>query len=132
MPQTPKHSVSVAANYTVLHFDRGELNANLEYRWQDSYEASNANQGASVFPNAQLAGYSSYGLLNARLTLTLELPRGDTAKLSVWGKNILDKEYERFNIPFPYGPFPSDGGIYGNTIAWSEPPAYGVDLTYEF
>lgn len=132
MPQTPDHSVSVAANYTVLRFDRGDLNAHLEYRWQDRYEGSNANQGAPVFPNAKLAEYSAYGLVNARLTLTMALPRGETARVSLWGKNILDEEYERFNIPFAYGAFPSDGGLYGNTIAWSEPAAYGVDLTYEF
>jgi iron complex outermembrane receptor protein len=132
MPQTPDHSVSVAANYTVLRFERGDLNAHLEYRWQDRYEGSNANQGASVFPNAELAEYSAYGLVNARLTLTMELPRGESIRIGVWGKNILDEEYERFNIPFSSGAFPSDGGLYGNTIAWSEPAAYGIDLTYEF
>jgi iron complex outermembrane receptor protein len=59
-----------------------------------------------------------YGLLDARLTLADIPVHGLDAKLSVWGKNLTDKDYY-----ITHANFFAPGAQFGN------PRTYGLDLT---
>ena len=133
MPLVPKHSLSLNGEYTFLRFDSGSLSAHLDYRWQSQqYEMVGA--GADV-PNRDFVAISSYGVLNGRLNLALDLPRGDRAKIGIWAKNLGHKEYTQF-VSSPGGtvvPLKGRGaGFVAYAPAWSEPPSYGVDVVYEY
>lgn len=139
LPHAPEHSVDVSADYTLLHFDRGSVALNLNYRWQDvAYQ--NAAGGKAV-AGREFDRQDSYGTFNARITMKLDLPRGDSAQISLWGKNITDREYVQQAIPLGGGPVSVQSPVTGNitpggyssaAVAWSEPASYGIDLVYEY
>jgi len=138
LPFAPKHSVDVSVDYTFLRMDSATLSGNLNYRWQDSVYVE-AAAGRAV-PGRNFDMIPSYGVLNGRLTLAMDLPRGDKAKISLWGKNIANKNYYQYlgGSPGPLVPYiNTDGvaqpaGFTESWVAWSEPPMWGIDLTYEY
>ena len=96
LPYAPRHSANLAVDYTLLRFATGDLSLNMNYNWQSKvYHTSPAGPGV---PGRDRAAVSSYGLLDARLTLAVDLPRGDRATVALWGKNITDKEYVQQTI----------------------------------
>jgi iron complex outermembrane recepter protein len=133
LPHVPKNSFDLSADYTFLHFDSGSASAVLNYRWQDkSYFVA---AGGPLVPGRDFDAQGAYGLLNGRITLALDLPRGDHAKISLWGKNLANKKYVLSAIPqggvaVPVGSNPA--GYNSAAVAWSEPTSYGLDLTYEY
>ena len=64
------------------------------------------------------------GLLDARLTLSDMELAGARASISLWGKNITDKEYKAVGIDF--GGLGFGGNVYGDPATW------GVDLNLQF
>lgn len=136
MPFAPKNSLSLAVDYTVWHFEAGTLDAHLDYKWQDKVY-NQGPLGPSV-PGRDFGAMDSYGVLNGRLSLALDLPRGDRAKISLWGKNLGNKQYvtstgvngNPFAVDLGSGVIPA--GYYSGVTTWSEPPSYGIDLTYEY
>jgi iron complex outermembrane receptor protein len=136
LPYSPKHSVDTSIDWTFMHFETSRLSAHLDYRFQSSiYDTS---QTGSAVPNHDYFAIPSYGILNAQLAWSFDLPRGDHAKISLWGKNIANKKYRQFSIgmgsgidtqsPVSFTP----AGYTSSAIAWSEPPSYGVNLSYEY
>lgn len=136
MPFAPKNSLSVAIDYTVWHFDAGTLDAHLDYKWQDKVY-NQGPLGPSV-PGRDFGAMNSYGVINGRLSLALDLPRGDHAKFGIWGKNLGNQQYvtstgvngNPFAIDLGGGVIPA--GYYSGVTTWSEPPSYGIDVTYEY
>jgi iron complex outermembrane recepter protein len=136
VPYASKNSVTLNADYTFWHFAGGNMSGNLNYRWKSEY-FNTATTGKAV-PGRDNYEVPSYGLLDARLTLALDKTQNGQFKFSVWGKNILDKEYPQQVIGMG-GPIdvntingPVAGGYYGQTRIWSEPPSYGIDIHYEY
>lgn len=133
MPLAPKHSLSLSGDYTFLRFDSGSLSAHLDYRWQ-SQQYQFPGSGPDV-PNRDLVSVPSYGVVNGRLNLALDLPRGDHAKIGIWAKNLGRKTYPQL-ISSGGGtvvPLPGRGaGYVAYAPAWSEPPSYGIDVVYEY
>ena len=132
MPYAPEKSVALGAEYVFYRFDQGDVTANLNYRWQDE-QALTANAGGAV-PLYKNYWQPSFGLLDARVTLAMDLPRGDRAKIGLWGKNILDKEY-RVHVTGNGGSVDTAGipaGYFSKAEAWAEPASYGIDLVYEY
>lgn len=108
----PEHSYTVDVEYRLLQSQIGLLTANLGYTWQDEMNTSTSNPDFVI---------DDYGLVNMRVTLSdIPVAQGSLA-LSLWGKNLADKEYwvSLSKIADPYA-------IYG------EPRTYGVDLSYDF
>ncbi len=104
----PDFSYSVAAQYQLDLANLGRLTLRGDYRWQDD-----------VFYNQfedPLIGEKSYGVLNARVTW---LTANERLKVSLFAKNIADKEYFNNGITFGFGPL--------RRIA--DPRTYGVELT---
>lgn len=136
MPFAPKNSLSAAVDYTVWRFDAGTLDAHLDYKWQDKVY-NQGPLGPSV-PGRDFGAMDSYGVINGRLSLALDLPRGDRAKIGIWGKNLGNKQYvtstgvngNPFAVDLGSGVIPA--GYYSGVTTWSEPPSYGIDLTYEY
>ncbi|MBK7251873.1 MAG: TonB-dependent receptor [Gammaproteobacteria bacterium] len=133
IPHAPKHSFEARADYTLMHLATGSLSASLGYRWQDkSFQDSGAGP---ALPGRNFNAQPSFGLLDARLTLQRELQHGQRARVSLWGRNILDKKYPLQVIPQGDGPVPVGGaisGYYAEAAAWAEPATYGINLSYEY
>lgn len=135
LPFLPKHSVDTGIDWTFLRLDSATFSANLNYRWQDNMFIS-ASGGRDV-PGREWGIIPAYGILNGRLTMAVDLPRGDKARISLWGKNMAHKNYVQYvnGSPGPIVPLLSPQEAYGFTnrwLAWNEPPAWGIDLTYEY
>ena len=132
LPYAPRHSLSLGADYTFFHFNSGDLSAHLNYRFQ-SRTFNTANAGPAV-PNRDLVAQPSFGLWDGRLTYSTDLPRGERAQISLWGKNILHKQYKNQVIgqggflPTPDVPF----GLTSQAVIWNQPPTWGFDIHFEY
>jgi iron complex outermembrane recepter protein len=132
LPHAPKHSINIGADYTFFHFDSGSLNAHLDYRWQArSYQTPAAGRDVA---GRDFNSQEPYGLLNGRLSLMLDLPRGDHATIGLWGKNLTHKEYQQHVIVAgtAVDTLIQKAGYTSNAVAWSEPASWGIDLQYQY
>lgn len=108
----PKHSVNLGLEYVVPDTPLGTLTAGVNYSFRDKTH-SNSNDPSYIIPD--------YSLLNARLTLS-EIPLGaGDVRLSLWGKNLTDKEYYSFH---------GNSGL--PSAVFGEPRSYGLDLSFTF
>jgi iron complex outermembrane receptor protein len=132
LPHAPTHSIQLGADYTFVHFTGGNLTGHLDYRWQDRAYQTPAS-GVDV-PGRHFNSQDSYGLLNGRLTLALDLPRGDSATIAVWGKNLAHKDYQQHVITTgtPVATAIQPAGYTSNAVAWSEPASWGIELQYQY
>lgn len=126
VPLAPKHSVNLSADYTFYRFASGTLKASLDYSWRDAIYVSSAS--GSPIPNNELWQLESRGLLNARVTMDVDLPRGDRIRVSLWGNNITDEDH-RIYVSANGTPV---AGFINHGVAWNEPSTYGIDLVYEY
>ena len=125
LPYSPKHSVALGADYQFFRFERGDLALHLDYRWQSKvYDTTLA--GPAV-PNRDFVAQKAYGLLNGRVDLAVQLPRGDQVKLGVWGKNLTRRQYLANVIGNG-----SYAGYSSQAAIWGEPASYGLDIAYEY
>jgi iron complex outermembrane receptor protein len=132
MPYAPRHKMNIGTDYTFYHFDKGNLTAHVDYTFQSAiYDTAPAGPAVPGRDNYQVP---SYGVFNGRLILALDLPRGDKAKIALWGRNLANKDYKTQvigngnSIPTVAG----DAGYDTQAAIWAPPPAYGIDLTYEY
>ncbi|HSB96575.1 MAG TPA: TonB-dependent receptor [Spongiibacteraceae bacterium] len=139
LPYAPQDKLNLGTDYTFLHFDKGTVAAHLDYTFQSKmYDTAPA--GTDV-PNRDNYLVPSYGLLNGRLILAMDLPRGDKAKIALWGKNLAHHDYKTQvigngnSIPTynannlnPVTP----AGYNTQAAIWGEPASFGIDLTYEY
>ncbi len=138
VPNAPRHSVTLGTDYTFVHFASSDIAAHIDYRWQSSMYTS-ALGGPDV-PDQVDVAQPSYGIVNGKITWSFDLPRGDRAKLSVWGRNLTDEYYPTQVIGLGGGAVPIHNA--NNTVtpagrtavakAWSEPPSYGIEVVYEY
>ncbi|MBA6412228.1 TonB-dependent receptor [Parahaliea sp. F7430] len=133
LPYAPQDSVNLTADYTFWRSTSVEANATLNYSFQSKVYDS-APAGPAV-PNRDFYSRPSYGLLDARIGFVFDLPRGDTATVALWGRNILDKEYRQHvigtggaSVATPLGP----AGFTFTAASWAEPATYGIDLVYQY
>jgi iron complex outermembrane receptor protein len=136
LPYAPKHSINAGVDYTLVHFDAGTLVAHLDYQFRSKVFAT-ATAGPEV-PGRGNVALPSYGLWNGRLTLNVDLPRGDSVKIGLWGKNLTDKEYlvqaNGMGSAIPvYNQIGQvvDAYVQSSRI-WAEPASYGVDINYQY
>ncbi|MBA6412226.1 TonB-dependent receptor [Parahaliea sp. F7430] len=133
LPYAPKRSLNLTADYTFWRTASMEANATVNYSFQsevyDSAPAGRAVAGREFYSRP------SYGLFDARLGFVFDLPRGDTATVALWGRNIFDKEYRQHVIGSGGAPVATPLGPAGFTfsaVSWAEPATYGIDLIYEY
>lgn len=113
---TPKHTVNVGVEYTMLRARYGELTARVDYSYNDDYTPYVKPEQKAV------SDIKGYGLVNARLTLD-EIPVGNNRlQVSLWGKNLTDNDYRLNTVPF--GPF---------AVSFFGPPrTCGLEALYMF
>jgi len=126
LPYAPKNTVNLAADYTFFKFDKGDVAAHLDYRYQSETYLT-ASSGPAV-AGREFYAIQGYGLLNGRVTLTMDLPRGDQAKIGLWGKNLANKQY----LAHTTGNGGPIDGFNSAAESWGEPASYGVDVSYRY
>lgn len=130
----PKYSFNVDADYTLLEFASGDLSAYLNYRWTDRFYGDPV--AGEDTPGRDFSSWSPYGVLDGRITMTMALAHGGQAKVSLWGKNLAQREYAAFILA--NGPGISEFangapvGYASQSVAWAAPRSYGIQLQYEF
>ena len=112
LPRAPQDSFFVRSSY------RTPLPGGSEIDWVASY----AYTGSFYFEssNSPASKGDSYGVIDASATWTS--PQ-DTWMVSVWGKNLDDKEYRVHTIL---------SNIAGTVDLWGEPRTYGATVKYNF
>ena len=137
LPYAPRHKMNIGTDYTFYHFDQGNLTAHLDYQFQSAiYDTAPAGPDVPGRENYQVP---SYGVLNGRLILNVDLPRGDKAKIALWGRNLGNKDYKTqvigngnsIDTENAFGVF-TPAGYNTQAAIWAPPPAYGIDITYEY
>lgn len=114
---TPKHTFSVAGNYSV-ELGRGKLGLNADYSYRSKVFFYTP---LPTWNQAQIDAVSQdgYGLFNASVSYSYE-----PFTLTVFAKNLADKEYAARTMNFVAAGF--------NTEAPGEPRTYGVSLRFDF
>ena len=108
----PKHVISTNLEYRFPETAIGEFNFVLDYGYQSKHFTQ---------PNDRRYITGDYGLLNARLNLSkIPVPVGDL-RLSLWGRNLTNKDY-----------YISHGNLFAPGALYGEPRTYGVDLNFSF
>ncbi|KRB83025.1 hypothetical protein ASE00_13640 [Sphingomonas sp. Root710] len=121
--QSPDWMIGVSPRYTIpLSF--GKLLVQADYSWQSSADLAPPVTAAGV-NLAATAGRSSiqpsYGLLNARLALTIR----NNTEIAIWGKNLTDKRYLNSILDL------SDSlGFMNGKVG--DPRTYGISVTHNF
>jgi iron complex outermembrane recepter protein len=127
VPQAPKYTLSFGATQTVpVGFGKFAFHADYSYRAPVVYtwETPAANRPDIVAWNIQnqLGVIPGYGLVNARVALTLDQPN---VEIAVWGRNLGNKEYY-------VQQFDSYAGLGTSENFQGDPRTYGVTFTYHF
>jgi iron complex outermembrane receptor protein len=131
-PQSASNQVSLVLDYTFLHLGFADLQGHLETYWQDrSYTSAlwtgtytdRATNASTVVAYDQLI-LDERTVVNARLSLDkIKLPEG-SLRISLWGKNVFNQDYNTLGINFAtLGPV---------TRQFGEPRTYGLDVSYEY
>jgi len=113
---SPESQYSGSAKYTFDPMDAGVLSVRVDYSWTDDQFVRPAPQDS--------LNVESYGIWNARVTLSEMSVGNGSMMLSAWGKNLADEEYWINAIALSAAAW--------NTAQWADPRSYGVELSYEF
>lgn len=120
LPYAPETSYTLGLDYQFDPTTLGNFWLNISYAWKDSVYTT---AGTSSNPQQKKAWeIDSYGLLNARLTLSAAAVTDGELRIALWAKNIEDTEYVSHRF---------FAGA-GSATAYNEPRSFGVDFIYEF
>jgi len=112
LPFSPEWKVYVGTQYIQPVGSFGDLTFNVDYAYSDEQYTDPSNVEPFVL--------DSYGLWNARVTLT---PVSEAWEVSLWGKNLADKEYQvQSNLNLLATP----------RYTWGSPQMYGISAKYFF
>ncbi len=127
--QAPKNSLNISVDALLAQAEWGNVRGFIDWSYTDDYYHSllqkrPVDPGRPIAKNSQVDGY---GLLNARLSLSnMPLAEG-SGELSLWGRNLTDKQ-----VPVAYIDF-GPGAFSGYRLAYfEEPRAYGLAFTFSW
>ncbi|WOK36198.1 TonB-dependent receptor [Sphingomonas sp. C3-2] len=121
----PRHSYSIAGDWTFLRNDNGNFAAHVDYVWKD-YAYTTAGAGSAV-PGHEIYRIPAYGLLGARLTYTHELSDDRNVRFSIWGRNITDKRYKSHVV----GNGDIVQGYFSTAYSMGTPATYGIEFGFD-
>ena len=114
----PKMSGNISLDYDVLNLDSGYLTANLNANYQSKQWYSAYNEKGSYENIKQ----DAYAVVNGRVSWRAA---DESYSVSLWGKNLADKEYDGYAINLQAG--------FGFDYFQQAPPrTYGVEVTYRW
>lgn len=104
-----------------------QFNAGLEYGFMQHYSASIQVDGKDnfYFSNSHNQQSDAYQLVHANLSY-----RQGAVTISVWGRNLTDKDYQVRG--FYFGNNPANGWIPESYIQFGEPRVFGLSGKYDF
>jgi len=116
----PRHSGVVFADWTVAQPSWGELRAYASWNYigdRTGFVITEERRG--------LTAIDGYGLFNLRLMANnIRFGERGTLDVALWGKNLLDKEYELTAIDnLPQA---------DRAVLWGDPRSVGMDFVYRF
>jgi iron complex outermembrane receptor protein len=116
----PPHSGVLSVDWTFARQGWGELRAYANWNYigdRKGFVITEARRG--------LTAIDGYGLLNARVMANgIRLGGRGSLDIALWGKNLLDKQYEQTAIDnLPQA---------DRAVIWGEPRAIGLDLVYRY
>jgi iron complex outermembrane recepter protein len=116
----PPHSGVAFVDWNIASFNWGDLRAYTSWNYIGDRKGF-----VIVEERRGLTEIKGYGLLNARLMANgIRVSERGTLDLALWGKNLLDEEYELTAIDnLPQA---------DRAVVWGEPRAIGFDLIYRF
>lgn len=113
---SPEHSASLSVAYTFEPWKIGQLTVNVDATYSSEIDYT--------IPLSLYSGEDAYHFINARAAL-VNIPVGDgEMKVSVWGKNLEDKEVRQFGFDF--------GSLGFVTNVYYPGRSVGIDFIYEF
>jgi iron complex outermembrane receptor protein len=128
----PKHSFNVLADGRIARTAWGDVRAVLDYSWTDDYYTypyQLASSGPDYNPLRAIAGDTmvrSYGLLNARLSLSGISIGNSKGEVALWSRNLTDEEHINNYIDFG----PSFGSL--TDAYYLEPRTWGLELSFRW
>ena len=111
LPTAPKNSLSLGGELRLPIGGAGEIFANASYTWQGDYYTGAENRATFLI--------KSYDLADAAIGYE---PTGGKWKVTLWGKNIFNKDYVQIRSDF------GTGGI-GEVLG--APATYGIRLSWK-
>jgi len=127
LPFTPKNSVRLSGDWVIGTFGSGDLAAHVDYTWKDKVYTT-AGDGPSVPLGRDAPINKAYGLVDARLSYTIDRGAGRNISIALWGKNVFDKRYPGFVI----GSGSIIDGYPNQAISYGDPATYGIDIGFTF
>lgn len=116
----PPHSGVLFTDWTIARPEWGELRAYVNWNYlgdRTGFVVTEDRRG--------LTSIDGFGLLNARLMANgIRIGSESTLDIALWGKNILDEEYELTAIDnLPHA---------DRAVIWGDPRSVGIDFVYRF
>ena len=116
-----KVTLNAGAEVSIGRVAGGQLSARLDYAYRSSARY-NVVPFPTVAPFDQEIRARGYGLLDGRIMLAdLDIGNAD-ATLTLWGRNLTNKDYRTQGIDF--------GSLGFAVNSYGEPRSYGVDLKF--
>lgn len=122
----PEHSFSASLDATLARLGEDSLDLFVSWSWKDRAFVT-GGVGPAV-PGRQNAAIPSYGVVDARLTWTIERDGGDPWSVSLWARNLLDNKYWANIVPVGN----ALTGYTGQGYTYGQPRTVGLQLTYSF
>jgi iron complex outermembrane receptor protein len=143
LPYAPNNILQTNLDWTLFHAGGGSLELFADWRLQGR-QYDTATTGVLVPGSSQYYSIPSYGIVNGKLSWNFDTHSKKTMRLSLWAKNLLDKQYQEHVIgqgaaPFiplySAGPPPSvtpQTGYYYQAVAWAPRAMFGAQFEYGF
>lgn len=116
VPFAPKNTASLSAKYSFPRTRVGVFSFSMTAQYKDEFEFDPIQ---TLYVDSQ-----ARTLLGARLALAeIPLVDGGDLEISLWGKNLTDKEYRNMGTDF--------GGLGYAVASFGTPRTYGLDIVYQ-
>lgn len=120
-PEASKQSLSAGVQYEFTPFSWGTLTARIDAVYNSGYKHDTLDTEFDKYTES-----GAFTLVNGRITLGEIAAAQGALEFSLWGKNLLDKEYRSYGIGSFGAPLGFAGAVY------NEPRSVGLDVTYRY
>jgi iron complex outermembrane recepter protein len=143
LPYAPNNILQTNLDWTMFHAAGGSLELFADWRLQGR-QYDTATTGVLVPNSALYYSIPGYGIVNAKLSWNFDMHSKKTMRVSLWAKNLLDKQYQEHVIGQGAAPFiavpnsspppaiiPQTGYTY-QAVAWAPRAMFGAQFEYGF